>query len=279
MVSHCITGSYQVWDIRHLGGRAVGFTVDVSDRKEVLETAIKVILEVGHITMLVNNVGIYPVKPVIEWNLEELTELIHTNFFSHFWTLQAFLPNMIELNKGHVVAISSAAAIAPVMNEVPYSASKSAVSDEMHPRFHGVWKNHPQCTQLGLNPDLPIFGSLIQQKSSTLDHVATKVGLLDGLLHELRRNSNNNIKITTVHPYYTCTRTDLPVKFDLSVLSSASTCSAVCPFPFLLCVVGCTWPHHAWRVELHGSSTHSGFRLMSMRVGCSRAVGSRFWAC
>nr|CAD7401075.1 unnamed protein product [Timema poppensis] len=159
---------YIVWDIRHLGGRAVGFTVDVSDRKEVLETARKVMLEVGHITMLVNNVGIYPVKPVIEWNLEELTELIHTNFFSHFWTLQAFLPNMIEMNKGHVVAISSAAAIAPVMNEVPYSASKSAVS-----------------------------------------------GLLDGLLHELRQNSNNNIKITTVHPYYTCTRTDLPVKFDL----------------------------------------------------------------
>nr|CAD7411728.1 unnamed protein product [Timema cristinae] len=162
---------FGVWDIRHLGGRAVGFTVDVSDRKEVLETARKVMLEVGHITMLVNNVGIYPVKPIIEWNLEELTELIHTNFFSHFWTLQAFLPNMIEMNKGHVVAISSAAAIAPVMNEVPYSASKSAVS-----------------------------------------------GLLDGLLHELRMNSNNNIKITTVHPYYTCTRTDLPVKFDLRLL-------------------------------------------------------------
>nr|CAD7433363.1 unnamed protein product [Timema monikensis] len=225
-----------VWDIRHLGGRAVGFTVDVSDRKEVLETARKVMLEVGHITMLVNNVGIYPVKPIIEWNLEELTELIHTNFFSHFWTLQAFLPNMIEMNKGHVVAISSAAAIAPVMNEVPYSASKSAVSGYLNDPFiekfsyiarkvqlrgnaptfsWRLWKIHPQCTQLGFNPNLPIFGSLIQQKSSTLNHVATKVGLLDGLLHELRMNSNNNIKITTVHPYYTCTRTDLPVKFDL----------------------------------------------------------------
>nr|CAD7401150.1 unnamed protein product [Timema cristinae] len=35
-------------------------------------------------------------------------------------------------------------------------------------------KNHPQCTRLGSNPDLPIFGSLVQHGSSALYHVATK---------------------------------------------------------------------------------------------------------
>jgi 2-keto-3-deoxy-L-fuconate dehydrogenase len=45
-----------------------------------------------------------------------------------FQTLKAFLPAMLERNSGHVVAISSAAAITPVANELAYSASKAAVS-------------------------------------------------------------------------------------------------------------------------------------------------------
>nr|CAD7394267.1 unnamed protein product [Timema cristinae] len=38
-------------------------------------------------------------------------------------------------------------------------------------------KDKPQCTRLGLNSDLPVFGSLVQHVNSALDHVATKAGL------------------------------------------------------------------------------------------------------
>nr|CAD7453877.1 unnamed protein product [Timema tahoe] len=37
-------------------------------------------------------------------------------------------------------------------------------------------ENHPQCTRSGSNPDLPIFGSLVQHKSSALDQAATEAG-------------------------------------------------------------------------------------------------------
>nr|CAD7575926.1 unnamed protein product [Timema californicum] len=35
-----------------------------------------------------------------------------------------------------------------------------------------VRKNHPQCTHLGFNPNLTVFGNLIQHESSVIDHVA-----------------------------------------------------------------------------------------------------------
>nr|CAD7437455.1 unnamed protein product [Timema bartmani] len=43
----------------------------------------------------------------------------------------------------------------------------------------GGWKtikeNHPQWTQPGSNPDLPVFGSLVQHEISALDHTATEL--------------------------------------------------------------------------------------------------------
>lgn len=82
--------------------------------------------------------------------------------------MQAIVPQMITRKTGHFVAISSAAAIAPVPNEVPYSVTKSAVT-----------------------------------------------GLMDGFIQELKLQKHDGIKVTCVHPYYTATRDDIPVKFDL----------------------------------------------------------------
>ncbi|XP_063219563.1 17-beta-hydroxysteroid dehydrogenase 13-like isoform X2 [Bacillus rossius redtenbacheri] len=155
-------------EINHLGGRAVAYTVDVSEREQVMEAARQTEKVVGHVAMLINNVGVYPVKQILDWSHADLSELVQVNFFSHFWTLQAFLPGMISRNNGHVVAISSAAAIAPVASEVPYSASKAAVT-----------------------------------------------ALMDGMQQEAYFDSKCKIKFTTVHPYYTATRNDLPVKFEI----------------------------------------------------------------
>ncbi|KAJ9582956.1 hypothetical protein L9F63_022717, partial [Diploptera punctata] len=120
-----------VWDIRQEGGQAIGFKCDVTDRESVMETALLVQQQVGHVTILVNNAGIYPVKAVLDWTPEEIAKLFDTNVYAHFWTLKAFLPAMVERKRGHIVAVSSAAAIAPVAHEVPYSASKSAVTGLM----------------------------------------------------------------------------------------------------------------------------------------------------
>ena len=40
------------------------------------------------------------------------------------------MPTMLETNSGHVVQMSSGAAVAPVAHEVAYSASKAAVTGD-----------------------------------------------------------------------------------------------------------------------------------------------------
>lgn len=49
------------------------------------------------------------------------------NLLSHWYTVQAFLPSMVESNKGHIIAIASAASFLGVGGLVDYSATKAAV--------------------------------------------------------------------------------------------------------------------------------------------------------
>jgi len=46
----------------------------------------------------------------------------------YFQTLQAFLPNMIEKNHGHIVAVASLAAFIPGKQVTIYCTTKTAVS-------------------------------------------------------------------------------------------------------------------------------------------------------
>lgn len=103
------------------------YRVDVSNRKEVLSTAEKVKNEVGDVSILVNNAGILPCRPLKDHSPELIEKIFQVNVFAHFWTLEAFLPRMIEKNHGHVVAMSSFCGILGLANAVPYCASKFAV--------------------------------------------------------------------------------------------------------------------------------------------------------
>lgn len=120
-----------VQHLRKLGYKAFGFTCDVSSREAVLQAAARVKKEVGDVTVLVNNAGIMPCKPLGNHNPKEIGKLFDINVFAHFWTLEAFLPDMLEKNRGHIVALSSMAGVMGVPNLVPYCASKFAVRGMM----------------------------------------------------------------------------------------------------------------------------------------------------
>ncbi|KAK6619615.1 hypothetical protein RUM43_012372 [Polyplax serrata] len=117
-----------VWDIKNINGKAISIVCDVTDRLQVFQAAEHIRQKVGEIDIFVSSVGIYPVQEILAWQPQELYELFDTNVMAQFWVLQAVLPQMIKRKSGHFVAISSAAAIAPVGNEVPYSMTKSALS-------------------------------------------------------------------------------------------------------------------------------------------------------
>ena len=66
----------------------------------IYEKAKQVQDEVGHIDILINNAGIVQGKFFIDYSDQEIQKTIEINTIAHFWLLKAFLPSMIQHNKG-----------------------------------------------------------------------------------------------------------------------------------------------------------------------------------
>ncbi|XP_032678941.1 short-chain dehydrogenase/reductase family 16C member 6-like [Odontomachus brunneus] len=114
-----------------IGRPVYAYQCDVTDNARVREVAEKIKKEVGDITILINNAGIMPCYNFLNLTPDQITSQFNVNVLSHFWTIQAFLPGMIERNYGHIVAISSIAGLAGVPHLTAYSATKFAVKGFM----------------------------------------------------------------------------------------------------------------------------------------------------
>ncbi|XP_050424637.1 estradiol 17-beta-dehydrogenase 11-like [Adelges cooleyi] len=122
-------GNEQTKDMLKLRGhkRVYTYKVDVSNRQEVIDAAALVKKQVGDVSVLVNNAGIMPCRPLFLQSHETIEKIFNVNVLAHFWALEAFLPSMIEKNHGHVIALSSMCGVIGLPNVVPYCASKFAV--------------------------------------------------------------------------------------------------------------------------------------------------------
>ncbi|XP_071581731.1 17-beta-hydroxysteroid dehydrogenase 13-like [Temnothorax nylanderi] len=122
------TNNETMSDLKKMGKESVyAYRCNVADREEVFRVAEKVKREVGDVTILVNNAGAVFIKAFLNQSPDEITQVENVNLIAHYWTLQAFLPNMIEKNHGHVVALSSVAGLFGIPYGTVYCASKSAV--------------------------------------------------------------------------------------------------------------------------------------------------------
>ncbi|XP_063549089.1 17-beta-hydroxysteroid dehydrogenase 13-like [Cydia strobilella] len=113
--------------IKDNGGKAHRYECDVTDRAAVFSLAEKITKEVGEVTILVNNAGIMPSNPILEWTEQKIRSTIDINITANLWMIQAFLPAMKKLNHGHIVAMSSMAGLMGFKNLVPYCGTKYAV--------------------------------------------------------------------------------------------------------------------------------------------------------
>jgi all-trans-retinol dehydrogenase (NAD+) len=113
-------------EVRGRGQTIHTYNCDVSRSEEVYRIADKVREEVGPVDILVNNAGVVSGKPFLECTDDQLRRCMDVNLIAHFWTVRAFLPDMIRNNSGHIVTIASAAGIIGVSHMVDYCASKSA---------------------------------------------------------------------------------------------------------------------------------------------------------
>ncbi len=113
-------------EIRSRGGKAVTYRCDVSQRQEVYRVAEQVRNDVGMVDVLVNNAGVVSGKPLLECSDDQIQRTMEVNIIAHFWTVRAFLPDMIQANRGHIVTMASAAGIVGVSRMVDYCTSKFA---------------------------------------------------------------------------------------------------------------------------------------------------------
>lgn len=103
------------------------YKCDVSKWEEVEAVAKQIVEEVGHPTILINNAGVVQGKCLVDLDPEDVKQTFNTNVLSSFWTLKAFLPEMIKRGTGHIVTMSSVLGLVGVAQMTDYSASKAAL--------------------------------------------------------------------------------------------------------------------------------------------------------
>ena len=129
-----------IWDINEAGanetrtmveaagGIARVYVANVTDAERVYALANQVEQDFKRpASLLINNAGIVSGgKPLLETPDAKIRLTFEVNTLAHFWTVKAFLPAMMEANKGHIVTIASASGMAGVPNLTDYAASKFA---------------------------------------------------------------------------------------------------------------------------------------------------------
>ncbi|MDP4162694.1 MAG: SDR family oxidoreductase [Bacillota bacterium] len=107
-------------------GTVFGIRADVS-KKEEADQLISKTNEIGELDVLVNNTGVFTVKPFVDVTDEEWLEYYQINVMSAVRLSRAFLPKMMKRNQGRIINIASEAGIKPYPELVPYGVSKTAL--------------------------------------------------------------------------------------------------------------------------------------------------------
>ena len=103
-------------------------SVDVTDEASVQAAVEQILRERGSIDILVNCAG-FGISGAVEFTeLKQVKAQFDVNFFGTVNVSRAVLPSMRRQHSGHIVNISSVAAVAHIPFQAFYSASKAAVS-------------------------------------------------------------------------------------------------------------------------------------------------------
>ncbi|MER6300023.1 SDR family NAD(P)-dependent oxidoreductase [Kitasatospora sp. NPDC001539] len=108
-------------------GRVLPLGLDVTDRDAVFAAVAEAVAHFGRLDIVVNNAGMLAMGMVEEFTEAEARAQLDTNFFGALWVSQAVMPVLREQGSGHVVQVSSIAALGGFPSTGLYSASKFAL--------------------------------------------------------------------------------------------------------------------------------------------------------
>ncbi|MDG4805471.1 SDR family oxidoreductase [Micromonospora sp. WMMD1120] len=114
------------FDERH-ADRLLALPLDVTDRAAVHDAVATAVAHVGRLDIVVNNAGTLSMGMVEEFTEAEARAQFEVNLFGALWVSQAVLPHLRAQRSGHIVQVSSIAALGGFPSTGLYSASKFAL--------------------------------------------------------------------------------------------------------------------------------------------------------
>jgi NADP-dependent 3-hydroxy acid dehydrogenase YdfG len=113
--------------IRADGGEAVAHALDVASDESVADFAAKAAADLGDIEVVVSNAALIGPGALLDTRSERLRNELDVNLLGPHRLVRAFVPGMIERQRGDIVFVSSDVALRPRPFMGGYSATKSGL--------------------------------------------------------------------------------------------------------------------------------------------------------
>jgi all-trans-retinol dehydrogenase (NAD+) len=113
-----------VWDLDLAGAERV--RDEITARGAAARAVAVAAEQAGPVDVVVNCAGVVAGKPLMEADEAAIRRTFAVNTLALYWVTRAFLPGMLERDRGTVVTIASAAGLVGVARQTDYSASKFA---------------------------------------------------------------------------------------------------------------------------------------------------------
>ncbi|MEQ9692723.1 SDR family NAD(P)-dependent oxidoreductase [Shimia sp. SDUM112013] len=145
--------------------RFVPMVVDVADSKAVEQAFQSIEQTLGHVTLLINNAGIYPRRDIFDETGASFMEVVGTNLGGTVSCTISALLYMGETGFGRIINVSSFADMAPLPASSAYAVSKgagrifgAALHADLHDRFPEIivntWMPGMLATDMGIQDGL-----------------------------------------------------------------------------------------------------------------------------
>jgi len=114
-------------EIRALGRRAAGLSLDVRDEASIHRLADDAPAAFGRVDILVNNAGCNVRKPALDITWDDWNKVLDTNLRGTFFVAQAVARHMIPRGWGRIINIGSVTSVFGYAGIGPYCASRGGV--------------------------------------------------------------------------------------------------------------------------------------------------------
>lgn len=125
------------------------FKCDVTSSERVMEVAKEIQDTIGHPSILINNAGVGQGHSMLTTPPGWLRKIFDVNLISHYYTIQAFMPNMIAQKKGHIITIASVASFVSPPGMVDYCVTKAGTL-ALHQGLAAELRSIHECPEINL---------------------------------------------------------------------------------------------------------------------------------